>query len=551
MNDSGSSDREVAAGFFKHEQTRWHAWILFYIALIAGVLYGRFQLQPGGVSVPPRPDSLAELSWLCWVAASVLSMLMLQSIMALRASTHAWREVLWALERGDLQQVFGAVEEHVSQYQPMRDFLKLHIPFKGPLSVTRQFARLATLMSSCFAGLAWVEWRENVSGWEWFIVFVVTYAAMLGVPLLLIHRGWESAKTKTDSATPDRTQEVDTSAPQSGGVVNLTLAEARQERDKYLQGLSPTHQLRSKWTQTAEAEIQAVQWPGEGWLFLYPEGSAIVVDGRVLATHGVYGAVARGYLPKRLAGWARLGMPRSDERWLGSGRGRYQLFEMGIVTWEADPDLGFPQIVGPDVLQGRRCHAMIAFADIRESTSWAEHEDASVIARAIRELEADLQEVLSRSEFSPIYIKPAGDGMLILSEEGWFQEAAQDSAALESLSIKAEGVSPPHAASFILTCEAFMQRATETLKPYGRKIGCGIDGDLVTQVFACGRRDYLGDPLNQASKLQDKLENKIRVSKRVFDAVKAEETMQRIAELAQVDERGYVFGVGGSNAVNE
>jgi hypothetical protein len=47
----------------------------------------------------------------------------------------------------------------------------------------------------------------------------------------------------------------------------------------------------------------------------------------------LYGAIGKAYfLPGQPLA---LGRPKSTERWIGSGPGRYQLFDKGIIVWDA------------------------------------------------------------------------------------------------------------------------------------------------------------------------------------------------------------------------
>jgi class 3 adenylate cyclase len=161
------------------------------------------------------------------------------------------------------------------------------------------------------------------------------------------------------------------------------------------------------------------------------------------------------------------------------------------------------------------------------------------------ELEADLQAVLANGDFSSVYLKPAGDGMMVICEDGWVKNGAEETSLAPDDSDLA-GLSKASAVKFIQTCLAFMERAVQTLQPYGRRIGCGIDAGRVVQVFACGRRDYLGDAINQASKLESKLQHRVRISERLFLFASRDPSAQTILAGAAKDEKGYGIAVGHS-----
>ena len=165
MNAENSNPLSIPADLYKHEQTRWHAWTLFYLGMIAGVLYCRIALLPDMAAAEDK--ALEGLTWMLWLAAAVLSYLWCLTIVALRASTHAWREVIIAIEKGDEHNAFTGVEDRVWAYG-WRDDLAWFLHFwSGPPSVTRLMGFLATLMTPTFAGMAISEFVGNTSLRTW------------------------------------------------------------------------------------------------------------------------------------------------------------------------------------------------------------------------------------------------------------------------------------------------------------------------------------------------------------------------------------------------
>lgn len=175
MNSEDVTSREIAAGLFKHEQTRWHAWTLFYLGLIAGVLYGRFALFGDGG--PNEGDPVAKLSWMCWALAAVLSYLWCLTIVALRASTHAWRRVLLSFEKRNSRKalkIFKRVERFFRWYGSSKDLRWFFCFWRGPPSVTRLLGFLATIMTAVFGGMAWSEGTGDISAGTWIAGALVT-----------------------------------------------------------------------------------------------------------------------------------------------------------------------------------------------------------------------------------------------------------------------------------------------------------------------------------------------------------------------------------------
>jgi class 3 adenylate cyclase len=237
--------------------------------------------------------------------------------------------------------------------------------------------------------------------------------------------------------------------------------------------------------------------PLRGWLFFawnrrrqgpshnYEASVVRLDDGRVFS---VYGAVANLFFARD-----DTGLPRSNERHVGVGPGRYQMFENGIILWEGPADQPYYVPVPPRDRDGRSCQLVIAFYDLRGSTVLTnDPARASDIQNLLAELESSLQWALSHTNlrdsalpgpehYRDPYIKGTGDGAMLAVE--WSGE-------------------PERVSDFLDLCVTFMDLAEHRLS-HGLSLGCGIDCGPATQVFAFGRRDYLGSTINNAFKLQE------------------------------------------------
>ena len=63
----------------------------------------------------------------------------------------------------------------------------------------------------------------------------------------------------------------------------------------------------------------------------------------------------------------------------------------------------------------------------------------------------------------------------------------------------------------------------ENLKDKNLKIGCGIDIGKLYSFLILGRWDYIGDAVNNASKLQARAENQVVISVDCYDKLNEEE----------------------------
>lgn len=236
--------------------------------------------------------------------------------------------------------------------------------------------------------------------------------------------------------------------------------------------------------------------PLRGWVFFawnrrrqgpssnYEAAVVRLDDGRVFS---IYGAVANLFFARD-----DTGPPRSNEGHLGTGPGRYQMFENGIILWDGPADQPYFVPVQPRDRNGRSCQLVVAFYDLRGSTVLtSDPARASDVQNLLAELESSLQWALSHTNLRDSalpgpehhrdpYIKGTGDGAMLAVE--WSGE-------------------PERVSEFLELCVTFMDLAQHRL-PGGLALGCGIDCGPATQVFAFGRRDYLGSTINNAFKLQ-------------------------------------------------
>lgn len=180
--------------------------------------------------------------------------------------------------------------------------------------------------------------------------------------------------------------------------------------------------LPTNWEPMLAPEMRPV---ADGWEFVHrnlPYGPVriLVLTGAV-GPFCVAGAIGNAY-----HGNARLGLPRSHERWIGSGPGRYQKFEEGIIVWDAgqssDPDLAYPRFAPHTANEGRRVPAAIAFTDLRGFTNWSAREEttATDVDQLLSSLEQVVQDAFSRSWCKSIFLKGLGDGVMIVSEHSEF-----------------------------------------------------------------------------------------------------------------------------------
>jgi class 3 adenylate cyclase len=213
-----------------------------------------------------------------------------------------------------------------------------------------------------------------------------------------------------------------------------------------------------------------------------------------------------------------LGLPTTSERHLGSTWfGRYQAFERGMGIWEVsnkqqtdEPDLppldvAYPIFMGDGSPKpGENLQALVAFFDLRGFTNWSH--DPSVGPELIQETISTLEQAF-QGAFDPdapgkIFAKGTGDGFMVVCE-GSEPESLRE-----------------HARAFCRSCAKTVSATSLSLRrnKLDRKlaIGCGITCGKVTRVYILGRFDYLGGPVNTASKIQSVAYNELCIADEVM-----------------------------------
>lgn len=201
-----------------------------------------------------------------------------------------------------------------------------------------------------------------------------------------------------------------------------------------------------------------------------------------------------------------LGLPLSSERILGSaGHGRYQEFERGIGVWEQVDHGDFAVPIHSWTHDfGQQCPAIVAFFDFRGFTPWTKRADPSDVQGLIDRLEIAFQRAFSRT-FSRIFAKGTGDGLMVLSEQGWYPT---DRSAV--------GITPMHAYSFCRACAQTVHDALGNDFSDDLAIGCGIAVGPVNRIHFLGRRDYVGADINNAAKIQSFTFNELCLTEEVM-----------------------------------
>lgn len=220
----------------------------------------------------------------------------------------------------------------------------------------------------------------------------------------------------------------------------------------------------------------------------------------------VYGACADVYL-KTQENIPRFGDPLTGERWIGSGIGRYQLFDSGIVRWENtnSENCAVPYFYGRNPSQGYSIECMVAFIDIRGFTKWSQKHGYDKMHEVISSLESVLQRHFALSEFKELFLKGTGDGFMI-AQEGIPYAHHDDS---EKVHVAVD--------YFIGACMGCCKSMATILKEYELTVGFGVDIGELKKVLILGRWDYIGDAVNNASKLQSKGENEVIISEACYE----------------------------------
>jgi hypothetical protein len=138
----------------------------------------------------------------------------------------------------------------------------------------------------------------------------------------------------------------------------------------------------------------------DAWVFVYQEApvadpdayEAVVIRKDRSGAYVLLGAIGQAF---RLVE-VDLGLPRTNEGWLGSGPGRYQVFDGGLLVWHEDPGLAYARRIPTEITGGRRCLGLVAFLDLRGFSRWSRRRDPRDLQRLMSRLEALLQDAFNR-----------------------------------------------------------------------------------------------------------------------------------------------------------
>jgi class 3 adenylate cyclase len=316
--------------------------------------------------------------------------------------------------------------------------------------------------------------------------------------------------------------------------------EARQQLTKYLQFLQGdiNYQPHSSWLSDSP---QFRQLANGDWLVTHPEaphqGVLLQSDGTTLPFFGALGQL----VPRR--GW----LPASREYFLASAsHGRYQAYDRGLAIWEAPAgggDIGYPVAKWESIDQrARSCHALIAFFDLRGFTTWSASQDAKRIQDVIEIVEQSFQDAFSRRWCQRLFTKGTGDGFMVVSEAGWYALSAEATAV---------GFQVGHAKAFCQACAETIRNA-KTRIPDTLAIACGITTGPITQLYLLGRFDYIGPPVNEASKIQALAYNEMCLSTKVVESLQQDgvEVAGKVlpGKGVRVSAEAFIPGEGAENS---
>ncbi len=230
---------------------------------------------------------------------------------------------------------------------------------------------------------------------------------------------------------------------------------------------------------------------GRAWAFYFPRRQDPQARDCVIVRDNGEASIVLGAIGKVYSSQRALGLPVSDERWLGSsGPGRYQLFNRGLVVWDgvSEPDRAYVQKAGPEYREQAQLECLAAVLDIRGFTEWSARNRGRA-QRVVEALEDACQTAFQKRWCKRLFVKGSGDGVVIVSPGQDFEPPPRAS------------VSAAHAYEFVKACQDILRRLEEL--PKGLTAACGVDVGRLEQVFLFGRIDYLGDAINAASHLQE------------------------------------------------
>jgi class 3 adenylate cyclase len=257
-----------------------------------------------------------------------------------------------------------------------------------------------------------------------------------------------------------------------------------------------------------------------------PEAIIVRQDRKVFE---IYGAIAKVFLNLQKIPSNQLGNPLTGERWLGSGPGRYQLFDHGIIKWDGTSrlggveDLAHPVLFDRDPREGVEIECVVAFGDIRGFTRWASRKDPQKVQQLIFDVEDALQKHLAKPWFRELFIKGVGDGFMVVLEKELYRHAVSEleivnSKTREYTLLERRGF----VSDFVSACYSCNKELMPMLKKNNLRLGFGIDLGKLKNVLILGRWDYLGEVANTASKLQGEASNSVIFSEKCFNEIEQE-----------------------------
>ncbi len=287
--------------------------------------------------------------------------------------------------------------------------------------------------------------------------------------------------------------------------------EARKSLKEYLgflQGDIGYHQPRSWLTDNPEFR----QLKNGDWYARNPaaphNGVLLKSDGKTFPFFGALGKFV-----------CKLGAPASREHFLASSspRGRYQVYNRGLAVYESVKDivdLGYPVAKWESIDQrARSCRALIAFFDLRGFTKWSSSQDAACIQNVIETVEQSFQDAFSRRWCMRLFAKGTGDGFMVVSEAGWYDGTTEQATD--------DGFHAGHAKAFCRACAGTVRNAVKKI-PDELAVACGVTIGQITQLYLLGRFDYIGSPVNEASKIQAIAYNELCISAEVVNLLQRE-----------------------------
>lgn len=237
----------------------------------------------------------------------------------------------------------------------------------------------------------------------------------------------------------------------------------------------------------------------------------------------IYGAIAKVFLGLTKIASEQFGNPMTGERWLGSGPGRYQLFDRGIIKWEGTSRMGGIEDIAHPVLfernpyDGIEMDCIVAFADIRGFTKWsASDAKPKEVQELIFGIEEVLQKYFAKPWFQELFFKGVGDGFMIVLEKARYENAVSELKDKKNYLSESRGF----VFDFVNACCECCKELTQVLNKKRLSLGFGVDVGKLMNVLILGRWDYLGEAANKAAKYQNKAGKSVIVSARLFSELR-------------------------------